>query len=130
MQIIGFFKWNKNLKSGTYEIKKTSLTKKEFCTIFLITTLIIVITTCILYYYKDTHPILDSITTVCSITGMYLTVRRAIEQWLIWMIVNSLSLLMWIYIATSGAKVLSTVAMWVVYLFLAVYFYFEWKNEK
>jgi nicotinamide mononucleotide transporter len=130
MQIVGFFKWNKNLKSGTYEIKKTSLTKKEFAIIFMITALFIIITTGILYYCKDTHPILDSITTVCSITGMYLTVRRAIEQWIIWMAVNSLSLLMWIYIALSGAKVISTVLMWTVYLLLAIYFYFEWKSEQ
>ena len=83
----------------------------------------------ILLYFKDAHPILDSITTVFSLGGMYLTVRRAIEQWIFWMGVNALSLAMWIDVAMDGARIFSTIIMWAVYLFLAVYFYIEWKKE-
>ena len=82
-----------------------------------------------LVYFKDTHPILDSVTTVFSIGGMYLTVRRAIEQWIFWMGVNALSLYMWIDVALGGVRVYSTILMWAVYLFLAVYFYFDWRKE-
>lgn len=60
---------------------------------------------------------------------MYLTVRRAIEQWQVWMVVNGLSAIMWAIIAFSGEKVYSTVIMWTVYFILAIYFYFEWKKE-
>ena len=80
-------------------------------------------------YFKDTHPLLDSVTTVFSIGGMYLTVRRAVEQWIFWMVVNTLSLAMWINVAMNGARVYSTIAMWAVYLFLAIYFYREWYKE-
>ena len=72
---------------------------------------------------------LDSITTVFSIGGMYLTVRRAVEQWLFWLVVNILSLGMWIGVVLDGAKVYSTLIMWSVYLILAIYFYFDWKKE-
>ena len=60
---------------------------------------------------------------------MYLTVKRCVEQWLIWMIVNSLSLIMWLKIVISGTMVFATVIMWSVYLVLAIYFYFKWKKE-
>lgn len=60
---------------------------------------------------------------------MYLTVRRAIEQWQVWMVVNGLSAIMWAIIAFSGEKVYSTVIMWTVYFILAIYFYFEWKKK-
>lgn len=129
MQMIGFLKWNKNLKSGKKEIIKISVDKSELKIIIFATILLCCISTACLYYFNDTHPILDGITTMVSVAGMYLTVKRAIEQWLAWMVVNSLSLVMWIQVALSGGKVISTVIMWAVYLFLAFYFYYEWKKE-
>ena len=80
-------------------------------------------------FFKDKHPVLDSITTILSVAGMYLTVRRAIEQWIFWIFVNAISLVMWLHVALSGVKVISIVIMWGVYLFLAFYFYLGWKKE-
>ena len=78
---------------------------------------------------KDKNPIIDGITTIFSLAGMYLTVKRCIEQWQIWMLVNGLSAIMWIGAVLNGAKVYSTVTMWIVYFILAIYFYFDWKKE-
>ena len=129
MQITGFFHWNKNLKSGKNEIVKTHLKTKERLFVFLIGMIFSFITALVLVHFGDKNPIFDSITTVFSILGMYLTVRRAIEQWIIWIIVNGLSLLMWLDIAISGTKVYSTVIMWGTYSILAIYFYFMWRKE-
>ena len=129
MQIIGFFKWNKHLKSDKYEIIKTSLLKKENIILFSLASLVSVFVIVIFAKIGDASPIIDGITTVFSILGMYLTVRRAIEQWFVWFGVNLLSLVMWVIIALHGAKVYSTVLMWAVYVCLAVYFYESWKKE-
>lgn len=129
MQILGYFKWNKNLKSGQKDIIKISLPKKELNILLLILAALSVLVYFILLKYNDAHPVLDSITTVFSVGGMYLTVRRAIEQWVFWMGVNALSLAMWINVALDGAKVYSTIIMWAVYLFLAIYFYINWRKE-
>ncbi|MCM1002861.1 MAG: nicotinamide riboside transporter PnuC [Candidatus Gastranaerophilales bacterium] len=129
MQILGFFQWNKNLKEGKKEIVKRYLPKKELAVLTFITIAAIIATAFVLNHFHDAHPILDSITTVGSIGGMYLTVRRAIEQWIFWMVVNFLSLIMWVSVAMGGARVYSTVIMWAVYLFLAFYFYFSWRKE-
>lgn len=129
MQMLGFFQWNKNLKIGQKEIVKIYLPQKDMSILLCLTILTICGTAVGLKYLNDTHPFLDSITTVCSLAGMYLTVRRAIEQWIFWMVVNFLSLIMWAYVAHNGARVYSTLIMWTVYLFLAFYFYFSWKNE-
>ena len=83
----------------------------------------------ILLHFKDSNPIIDGITTFLSIMGMYLTVKRCIEQWVIWFIVNTLSFFMWLNVIMSGQRVYSTLVMWLVYIILAVYFYKEWKNE-
>ena len=129
MQILGFFRWNKNLKTGKKTIVKINLPKKELCKLISILTIITFFVYLTLVFSHDKNPILDSITTVFSIGGMYLTVRRAVEQWLFWLVVNILSLGMWICVVLDGAKVYSTLIMWSVYLILAIYFYFDWKKE-
>jgi len=129
MQIVGFFKWNTNLKKDTNEIIKIKLQKKELYLLVPITIFLSFICILILNIAHDKSPIIDGIATICSITGMYLTVKRAIEQWIIWMIVNGITAIMWINIALNGEKVYSTVVMWVVYFILAIYFYREWKKE-
>ena len=58
-----------------------------------------------------------------------MTVRRAIEQWICWTVVNALYLILWTQLALSGERVYSMIIKWAIYLFLAVYFYLEWKRE-
>ncbi len=129
MQIIGFINWHKHLKADKYEIIKTSLSKKENIILFSLASLISVFVIIIFAKTGDSNPIIDGLTTVFSILGMYLTIRRTIEQWYVWAGVNLLSLVMWVIIALNGAKVYSTVLMWFVYFILAIYFYREWKKE-
>lgn len=128
MQILGIFKWKKHLKKDTKEIVKTRLSNKNRITLLFIGVLGSIITSIILHYCHDKSPIADGIATFLSVLGMYLTVRRAIEQWVVWMIVNGISALMWINLVLHGTKTYSTVIMWVVYFVLAIYFYFEWKK--
>lgn len=129
MQVVGFFKWNSHLKTGSSEIIKTSLPKKERLILSVITLILTALAIVVLYFTQDKKPIIDGITTVFSLAGMYLTVRRAIEQWGVWIFVNGLSAIMWGLIALSGEKVYSTVIMWSVYFVLGIYFYFCWKKE-
>lgn len=128
MQILGIFKWKKHLKKDTKEIVKTRLSNKNRIILLFIGVLGSIITSIILHYFHDKSPIADGITTFLSVLGMYLTVRRAIEQWVVWMVVNGISALMWINLVLHGIKTYSTVIMWVVYFVLAIYFYFEWKK--
>ena len=129
MQVLGYIRWNKNLKYESKEIIKVKLQTKDFFQVILFSACGVIALSFFLFKIEDSHPILDSITAVFSIAGMYLTVRRAIEQWIFWMIVNGLSFLMWFSVALDGAKVYSTVVMWGVYLILAFYFYFDWKTS-
>lgn len=130
MQILGIFKWKQHLKTESKEIVKIKLNVKEQIIISIIGLIGCIITILILHYLNDKSPIIDGITTFLSILGMYLTVRRAIEQWIVWMIVNGLSFIMWLdLIIFSGTKAYSTVLMWGVYFILAIYFYIEWKKE-
>ena len=129
MQILGIFKWKNHLKKTNNEIIKTKLSQIERKPVLLITFCLILCAITILNMLKDSHPIIDGITTILSLLGMYLTVKRSIEQWIVWTIVNFLSIVMWIYVALSGQRVYSTVIMWIVYFILGIYFYKEWRKE-
>ena len=80
MQILGFFSWKKNLKKDKKEIVKTSLGLKKLLPILFLSALLIFISIGVMFYFKDSHPILDSVATILSLLGMYLTVARAIEH--------------------------------------------------
>ena len=127
MQILGVINWSKHLDKKTNEIYKTGVKNKLLLT--FISAILCIISVILLIFCKDSHPYFDGIVTALSLVGMYLTVKRCIEQWIIWGIVNLLTTLMWIKIILSGYRAYSTVVMWAVYLFLAVYFYKEWKTK-
>lgn len=129
MQTLGIFKWKQHLKEKTKEIIKVKLGNTERLKIAFAGIAGSIITIVILNYFNDKSPVIDGITTFLSILGMYLTVKRAIEQYILWMIANGLSLIMWLNLVMHGTKAYSTVLMWAVYLILAIYFYIAWKME-
>lgn len=129
MQILGICRWRKHLESKTREIIKTELSNAERIKLIITGILGSIATIFILAYFNDKSPLIDGITTFLSILGMYLTVRRCIEQWLIWIVVNGLSFIMWANLVIHGTKAYSTVIMWGVYFILAIYFYFVWRKE-
>lgn len=129
MQIVGIFRWRKHLQAETKEIIKTRLSNLDRIRLFIIGVIGCIITGFILAACNDKSPVIDGITTFLSVLGMYLTVRRCIEQWIIWMLVNGLSLIMWLNLVMNGTKAYATVIMWGVYFVLAIYFYFVWRKE-
>lgn len=129
MQILGIFKWKNHLKKETNEIYKTKLDTKERIILSIASVVLCFVSYLILTKMNDSHPVSDGIATMLSLVGMYLTVRRAIEQWIVWMIVNAVSAFMWIRVILDGSNTYSTVFMWSVYFVLSFYFYKEWKKE-
>jgi len=129
MQILGIFKWKKNLDKNSDLIIKTKLNNKERLLYAFITLCITSVSVYILYLLGDKNPLLDGITTIFSITGMILTIGRKFEQWIVWIIVNSISAIMWYMLLFNGQKVYSTAIMWTVYLIFAIIFFIQWKKE-
>lgn len=129
MQILGIFRWKKHLNKNTHEIIKTHLTKSELIKLTAISIIGCITSIVFLKHFGDSSPVIDGITTALSIAGMYLTVRRCIEQWIVWMIVNGLSVIMWLKLVIDGTKAYATVIMWSVYFILAIYFYIMWKKD-
>jgi len=129
MQIFGIFKWKKHLNSKTGEIIKTKLNTKERIIYFSLTILVSAVFAYILYLLNDANPVIDSITTIFSITGLIFTIKRAVEQWYLWVVVNALSAIMWTQAYIQGSNCFATILMWVTYFILAIYFLHIWNKE-
>ncbi|MBR6723590.1 nicotinamide mononucleotide transporter [bacterium] len=129
MQVLGIFKWKKHLKSDTQEIEKAKLSKKERIIYSLIAVFGSVILSFVLWKLNDQNPIIDAITSVFSIIGLILTVKRCIEQWYIWFVVNGLSMIMWIQAYLNGSNCFATILMWATYFVLSIYFLHTWNKE-
>lgn len=129
MQIFGIFKWKEHLKKDSQEIIKTKLSIKERLLYLLCAMIFTVIGYFILLYFKDQSPLIDSITSVFSVIGLILTVKRCVEQWYVWLIVNGLSIVMWVKAYMNGSNCFATILMWVTYFILAIYFLVVWKKE-
>ena len=129
MQVLGIFKWKEHLKADSQEIEKTKLSVKERYIYFLLAIFCSAILSFVLWKLNDQNPIIDAITSVFSIIGLILTVKRCIEQWYIWFVVNGLSMIMWIQAYLNGSNCFATILMWATYLVLSIYFLHSWHKE-
>lgn len=129
MEILGFFAWRKHINKETDEIIKEKLSPKEL----LIMSILIAFATVITYLFfikiGDKSPFADASMTILSVAGMVLTVRRAIEQWIVWTFVNFLSIIMWFDAYMAGEKIFSIFIVRIIYFILGIYFFWKWKNE-
>ena len=75
-------------------------------------------------------PIVDSMSTVFSVIAQILMIKRFMEQWVIWIVVDVVSVIMWIAaLSTEGASI-AVLLMWAVYLANAVIMFVKWYRES
>ncbi|MBR2357310.1 MAG: nicotinamide mononucleotide transporter, partial [Lentisphaeria bacterium] len=129
MMFVGVFCWKRNLKSNVQEIIKRRLTWQHR----VLTALIALGGTAglgaILHKLGDQAPALDALTTVLSVIAMVLTVKRCVEQWAIWTLVNIASIYMWYKVYLTGSGSIAILLMWVLSLINGIIFYCLWQRE-
>jgi len=128
MMFAGIFFW-KNKLNREQSIYKTSLSAGGRIITTILSLAGIAGFAIILNLMGDRRPLLDSATTVLSVSAMILTVKRCIEQWFIWFIVNILSIYMWALLFREGAAPAATLIMWSIALANSIIFFIQWYRE-
>ncbi len=140
MNIFGWYWWYKAIKSGENKDDTVVCTKRFNTKQFILCMAILVVSvvafaqalqndTVQMFLYKKVfeHHIhkyyIDSFTNVASIIAMFLFVRRYMEQWYIWIIVNIVSIVLWCI--TFDAIM---IVMWASLLANSVYGLIQWKK--
>lgn len=122
-QFVGYYLWNKHMNKETEDVEGKKLT-------FLSSVILVLIITVSVFGYKlvldmlgGTGTLLDSASTVTSVVANALMMMRYREQWLLWIIIDAITVVMWLLV---GDFIMVT--MWAVYLVNAFYGYYNWTK--
>lgn len=124
MQFIGWYMWNKNNKQETVESK--FLTNRQ--RLLLITIVYILITMYGFFLEKigGNLPYIDATSTILSIIAMYLMAKQYMEQWILWVVVNIVTIYMWLQIFISNGNEIATLIQWIIFLINSLYGLYSW----
>lgn len=128
MQFVGFYTWKKHMKD-TGEVKSRVMTLKSKLVLLLVSLISISCFGTILTILGGRLPYIDAVTNVLSIAAMILSIKRYAEQWILWIVIDVVSVGMWVYAMTQGSDNIATLLMWTVYLGNAIWGYIKWKRE-
>lgn len=128
MNILGYYLWTKHKNKESNEILCKSLKMKQLIVLLLIVLLVVVFYWRILTYIGGQLTLIDSISTVLSVIALILQILRFAEQWLLWIIVNVVSVVMWGLLIGKDSSAITMVVMWTSYLINSIYGYYNWKK--
>lgn len=125
--IFGVFMWNKNMKTnedGTTQVKA----KKFQLWQWLVVAAVVAVSTLALGYFGgevlgSTMPYLDAMTVALAVIAQLLMVWRYREQWACWILIDVISLIMFIALGNW-----SMVAMYVAWTANAFYGWYNWTK--
>lgn len=123
MSVYGWIDWSAASKKDHIPIKKLGWKKLSlYCLSLLIPSLLI--GWWAENYTDDALPYWDTFTTVFSLLATYWVVKRILENWLIWLIVDLICMVIYLF---KGLPLTSL--LFLIYTILSIYGYKEWKNE-
>lgn len=129
--IIGWFMWKKHINNENGEVEKQKLSlKMEIIIGILSITGILVYGYFLKNYTNDKLPYTDSMSTVLSIVAQILLLKRYMEQWIVWIVVDGVSIFMWVMAFFNGGESVATLLMWSVYFVNAVIMFIKWYKES
>lgn len=133
-QFIGWFLWYKNRKTANTAVKGEEVyAKKLGMKQWVILTPIILVAIggywFLLNFINATQPGLDSAAVVLSVFAQILMTLRYAEQWLLWIIINVITITVWfLTLVQSGGNDWAILAMWCAFLVNSVYGYINWRK--
>lgn len=129
MNFVGWFAWKKHLNSSTGEVEKKHLSPRSLAVLLGITAVCIYCYGWILQALGGNLPLADSMSTVVSVVAQILCVKRYAEQWILWILVDIVTVILWIAAFFQGGESIATLLMWSVYLVNAVIMFIRWNQE-
>ena len=74
-------------------------------------------------YTPADFPYLDSFTSIFAVYATYLTTQKVVENWLYFMVINSISIYLYIEKALHA-----TTGLFIAYVILSIYGYMQWRK--
>ena len=120
MSVVGWINW----KSDSDEVQAVSIGKRNFLIYSLIGLGLSAVLGYITNSYTDASlPYIDAFTTVFAVIATWMLVRKMIENWIIWIVADAVSIFMYAYKDHWPISILFGV-----YTLIAIYGYYHWKK--
>ena len=128
MTVVGFFLWRNKMQDGTVLMRKLHLKW-----ILLLLAIIISATGIVGYLLSlieaQNTPYIDAATNVLSVLATILMVLRYREQWGAYILLNVLSIIMWLFRAVDGSpEAAIMIVMWSAFLVNSFYGFYNWTK--
>lgn len=125
VSLYGWVAWTSRNSASKKELQISFTTLKESAILLLITLISFFLIAYTLKAFTDsTIPYWDALTTSASITATWMLARKKIEHWLVWIVIDAISVGLYIY-----KGLYPTSLLFLVYTMLAVVGYSEWKKK-
>ncbi|MCB6201815.1 nicotinamide riboside transporter PnuC [Extibacter muris] len=128
MNFIGFYLWSKHKDNESGEVEGKKLTGRQTVILFAAVAVVVLVYWQILSRIGGQLALIDAMSTIFSVVALIMQVARYAEQWLLWIIVNVVSVVMWLLLIGKDSSAVTMVVMWVAYLFNSVYGYYNWRK--
>ena len=126
ISVYGWYWWLKgNRNSKNEELPVTKLTKHTGWILTIITIVFYALISVVLVNFTDSPlPYWDAFTTALSLTATWMLTHKIIEQWLVWIVVNVVSMGLYIY-----KGLYPTVILFFFYTTMSIIGYMEWNRS-
>ena len=130
IQFIGFYLWKKNMNSddGANTVKAKTLTGRGWLYTALTVVIVGIAYGFFLYEIGSQQAGLDAFAVVLSITAQLLMLKRYAEQWLLWITVNVLTIILWLNVFIHSGNSITVLVMQMAFFANSVYGYLKWRK--
>lgn len=129
LQFYGFYVWSKHMNQDTKEVKKIRMGSKSRIIMLAAVGAATLLYGLLLKILGGSLPYIDALSTVVSVVAMIISIKMYAEQWLLWIIVDVVTIVMWAFSFIQGQDNIATLLMWVVYLVNAFIMMRKWNRE-
>lgn len=123
MSIYGWYLWQTQKGGNALAATRNNATDWQICLALFIGSWAILYYI-LVHYTKSTVPMADSFASATAYTGMWQMAKKKLENWLWWIVTNTVSIPLYFY---KGA--VFTSLQYIVFLVLAVLGYIEWNKK-
>lgn len=130
-QFIAIYLWNRNKSTnseGIGDIKAEIMTNKSRLLFSTLAIVLILVYGYFLVKIGGGRPYIDATSTILSVFAQYLMMKRYVEQWVLWIIIDIFTIALWLFAFLSNSGNISMLVMWSAFLVNAIYGLINWTK--
>lgn len=120
--IHGWINWSRGVKNDNLPV--STINKKQLILLAITVFAGWPVVTAIVTFFQGQYPVIDALTTVLSLGAQYLTNRKVIQSWVVWIIADLVYVPLMFYRGYYPSGIL-----YMIFLVMAFFAYSEWKNS-